>query len=81
MMEENVGRILSELPEGVILVAATKTRAPDEVRQAVEAGVRNGTLENSPRRERRTRRMEFDELSNRAIDRAIERHWTGYKIL
>jgi len=39
MMEGNVRRILSELPEGVILVAAAKTRTADEVRQAVEAGV------------------------------------------
>ena len=29
---------------------------------------------NSPRRARRTRRMEFDELSNRVIDCAIEVH-------
>jgi uncharacterized pyridoxal phosphate-containing UPF0001 family protein len=40
MIEEDVRRILSELPEGVILVAAAKTRTPDEVRRAVEAGVR-----------------------------------------
>lgn len=39
MMEENVRRILSELPEGVILVVAAKTRTPDEVRRAAEAGV------------------------------------------
>ncbi len=38
-MEENVRRILSELPEGVILVVAAKTRTPDEVRRAAEAGV------------------------------------------
>jgi len=50
MMEENVGRILSELPEGTICVAAAKTRMPDEVRQAVEARMCSGTLENSPRR-------------------------------
>jgi hypothetical protein len=30
---------------------------------------------NSPRRARRTRRMEFDELSNRVIGCAIEVHW------
>ncbi len=40
MIAENVKRILSELPEGVILVAAAKTRTPDEIRQAVAAGVK-----------------------------------------
>ena len=38
---ENVRRILSELPDGVELVAAAKTRYPDEIREAIEAGVRN----------------------------------------
>ena len=40
MIEQNVRRILSELPNGVQLVAAAKTRSPEEVRRAVEAGVR-----------------------------------------
>lgn len=39
MIGENVGRLLSELPEGVELVAAAKGRTPDEVLEAVEAGV------------------------------------------
>jgi len=39
MIEENVKRILSELPDGVTLVAAAKTRTPDEIRRAVSAGV------------------------------------------
>ncbi|MEA3239817.1 MAG: alanine racemase, partial [Candidatus Bipolaricaulota bacterium] len=38
-MEKNVRRILSELPQGVILVAAAKTRTPDEVHRAVDAGI------------------------------------------
>ncbi len=38
MMEGNIRTILSELPEGVTLVAAAKTRTPDEVRRAVDAG-------------------------------------------
>ena len=38
-MEDNVKRILSELPAGVTLVAAAKTRSPDEVRRAVDAGI------------------------------------------
>ena len=36
---ENVRRILAELPEGVELVAAVKSRRPDEIFEAVEAGV------------------------------------------
>ena len=31
MIEENVGEILAELPDGVDVVAAAKTRTPDEV--------------------------------------------------
>jgi len=40
MIKQNVSRILAELPQGVELVAAAKTRSPAEVLQAVEAGVR-----------------------------------------
>jgi pyridoxal phosphate enzyme (YggS family) len=40
MIKENVKRILAELPEGVQLVAAAKTRNPEEIDQAVEAGLR-----------------------------------------
>jgi len=36
---ENVQRILHELPDGVHLVAAAKTRTPDEILQAIQAGV------------------------------------------
>lgn len=39
MITQNVKRILSELPEDVLLVAAAKTRAPEEILQAVAAGV------------------------------------------
>jgi len=39
MIEENVREILSELPEGVILVAAAKTRTPDEILRAIAAGI------------------------------------------
>lgn len=42
MIEENVKRILAELPDGVMLVAAAKTRTPEEIRRAVAAGV--GTI-------------------------------------
>ena len=40
MIAENVRAILAELPAGVELVAAAKTRAPAEILEAVEAGVR-----------------------------------------
>jgi len=40
MIKQNVDQILSELPEGVQLVAAVKTRAPGEILEAVEAGVK-----------------------------------------
>ena len=36
---ENVRQILAELPEGIKLVAAAKTREPGEVVEAVEAGI------------------------------------------
>ena len=36
---ENVKRILNELPEGVILVGAAKTRTPEEILEAVDAGL------------------------------------------
>jgi pyridoxal phosphate enzyme (YggS family) len=40
MIRENVQQILRELPDGVELVAAAKTRSPEEVLEAVQAGVR-----------------------------------------
>ncbi len=40
MVKQNVSQILSELPEGVQLVAAAKTRQPQEILEAVEAGVK-----------------------------------------
>ncbi|MFC1918543.1 YggS family pyridoxal phosphate-dependent enzyme [Chloroflexota bacterium] len=40
IIEQNVSRILSELPEGVQMVAAAKTRQPEEILEAVEAGVK-----------------------------------------
>ncbi len=36
---ENVSRILAELPEGVALLAAAKTCTPEEIGEAIEAGV------------------------------------------
>ncbi len=37
---ENVRSVLAELPPGVELVAAAKTRTPEEILEAVEAGIR-----------------------------------------
>lgn len=40
MIKDNVKALFEELPKGVELVAATKTRTPDEVKEAVSAGVK-----------------------------------------
>ncbi len=40
MIKENVQKILAELPEGVGLVAAAKTRSLPEIQEAVAAGVK-----------------------------------------
>lgn len=39
MIEENVRGILAELPEGVRLVAAAKSRTPQEIERALDGGV------------------------------------------
>jgi pyridoxal phosphate enzyme (YggS family) len=39
MIADNLKRILEELPEGVGLVGAVKTRTPDEILEAVDAGL------------------------------------------
>lgn len=39
-IEEKVKKILKELPSGVELVAATKTRSVEEIEQAIKAGVK-----------------------------------------
>jgi pyridoxal phosphate enzyme (YggS family) len=40
IIKDNVRRILTELPPGVELVAAAKTRTPQEILEAVEAGIK-----------------------------------------
>ena len=40
MIEENVKKILEELPPGVELIAAAKSRTPKEILRAAEAGVK-----------------------------------------
>jgi pyridoxal phosphate enzyme (YggS family) len=39
-IKDNTLRILEELPENVYLVAAAKTRTPDEILEAIDAGVK-----------------------------------------
>ncbi|MBW1805024.1 MAG: YggS family pyridoxal phosphate-dependent enzyme [Deltaproteobacteria bacterium] len=39
MIKENIQKILGELPEGVRLIGAAKTRAPEEILEAVAAGL------------------------------------------
>jgi len=39
-IKQNVGQILTELPESVQLVAAAKTREPREILEAIEAGIK-----------------------------------------
>jgi len=40
MITDNMNEILDELPEGVKLVGAAKTRTPDEILEGVEAGLK-----------------------------------------
>ncbi len=40
MNKENIKEILAELPEDVQLVAAAKTRSPDEIMEAIDCGVK-----------------------------------------
>jgi hypothetical protein len=39
MIREQVRKLIEELPEGVLLVGAAKTRTPDEILEAIEAGL------------------------------------------
>jgi PLP dependent protein len=39
-IKQNVADIQSFLPQGVLLVAAAKTRSPDEVKAAIDAGIK-----------------------------------------
>ena len=40
MIEENIKKILQELPQGVELMAAAKARTPEEIMRAAQAGVK-----------------------------------------
>lgn len=39
MIRENIEKILAQIPEGVTLVAATKTRSVEEIKEAIECGI------------------------------------------
>jgi len=40
LIEQNVARLLAELPDGVELVAAAKTRTAEEILEAIQAGIK-----------------------------------------
>ena len=40
LIKQNINKLLAELPDGVELVAAAKTRTPEEILEAVEAGIK-----------------------------------------
>jgi len=40
LIKQNIQRILAELPNGIELVAAAKARTPEEILEAVEAGIK-----------------------------------------
>ena len=40
-IKENAARLLAEVPAGVTVVAAAKTRSPEEIMAAVESGIRD----------------------------------------
>jgi len=67
-IRENVKLILSELPEGVELVVAAKTRRPEEVLEAIEAGV-DIIGENY---------LQETESAYRVIGRKAKWHFIGY---
>lgn len=68
MIKENVEKILNELPKGVKLVAAAKTRTPEEILEAIDAGVE--IVGESYIQEAR---MAFD-----AIGRKVKWHFIGH---
>jgi len=67
-IRENVKLILSELPEGVELVAAAKTRRPGEILEAIESGV-DIIGENY---------LQETESAYRVIGRKAKWHFIGY---
>jgi len=68
MIKENLKKILSELPEGIELVAACKARAPEEILEAVEAGIKI-IGENY---------VQEGESSFKAVGNRVKRHFIGH---
>lgn len=67
-IEENVRTILAELPSGVELVAAAKSRRPEEILQAIEAGIEI-VGENY---------VQEAEAAFKAIGRSVKWHFIGH---
>ncbi len=67
-IKQNVNRILYELPDGVKLVAAAKTREPREILEAVAAGV-NAIGENYVQEAERAREL---------VGNKVEWHFIGH---
>jgi len=40
LIKQNTAKLLADLPDGVEVVAAAKTRTPEEIREAVQAGIK-----------------------------------------
>ena len=40
LIKQNVAKLFAEIPDGVQVVAAAKTRTPEEIREAVQAGIK-----------------------------------------
>jgi PLP dependent protein len=64
----NVAGILQELQEGVMLVAAAKTRSPEEVKAAIQAGIRVVGYNY----------VQEAELIRQAIDAKVKWHMIGH---
>ena len=67
-IQERVRQLLGELPGGVALVAAAKTRTPEEVREAVDAGI-TFIGENY---------VQEAEMARAAIGRPVKWHFIGH---
>jgi len=78
-IRENVSALLKELPDGITLVAATKTRQVEEIQEAVEAGIRvigeNYVQEAAFKFERLGKKVEWHmlgHLQRNKVDKTLE---------
>ena len=70
---DNVRNILSEIPKSVLLVAATKERAPEEIAEAVLSGV-NAIGENYVQEEEK----KFAKVNELISGKKVQRHFIGH---